>query len=114
MAKRAMSLQQRLVLEFLKKHPGSTSSEMQEALGITYETSKKKVQALVASGHIESNGLRYGAEYRLTGKAFPPSSEYEPNRKWADYKANLRERAVPPDAVMVAIRAMAMLGRATR
>ncbi len=84
---KVMPLNQRLVLEALKRRRHSTLRAVVEDLQISRDILKNVFVTLEAQGYIERVGKGYHVHgghppvmYRWTGKAFPSSAEFEQRR----------------------------------
>ncbi|WP_155636007.1 hypothetical protein [Burkholderia stagnalis] len=73
----AMGLPERLILEFVRDHPGHDTTEVGRALSMYDETSKDAVAALLKDGFLKRARYR---NRRLplvwSGKSFPPSCDF--------------------------------------
>ncbi len=109
---KVMPLNQRLVLEALKRRRHSTLRAVVEDLQISRDILKNVFVTLEAQGYIERVGKGYHVHgghppvmYRWTGKAFPSSAEFEQRHT---------ERAAPASphvaALIAGIHAMCSLG----
>lgn len=116
----AMSLPERLILEFVRDHPGHDTTEVGRALSMYDETSKDAVAALSKEGFLKRS--RY-SNRRLplvwTGKPFPSSADFSIPKECSTshrYKLQLLLTAKARREAMAAtcegMRAMLNVGRA--
>ncbi|SDI64982.1 hypothetical protein SAMN04487926_12140 [Paraburkholderia steynii] len=113
---RTMSMEQRLVCEFFEAHPNSTRPQCKAKLGSDQKAVSRKVDALVASGHLVATSEGKTPTFSWTGKEFPHSDGYKANQKWLAAKMRADERAsgraIALDLVAASMHAMVMTGRA--
>ncbi|MFM0022170.1 hypothetical protein [Paraburkholderia azotifigens] len=114
---RTMSLQQRLICEFFKEHPESTRRQCAEGVTVAPEGVPEKIASLVKSGHLVSIAGSRPEQFKLTGKQFPPSDEYEPCAKRIVQRmreeAGIEYRVAVLDVIAAAFHAMVSVGRAS-
>ncbi|GJH05015.1 hypothetical protein [Paraburkholderia terrae] len=113
---RAMSMEQRLVCEFFEAHPNSTRPQCKAKLGSDQKAISRKVDALLASGHLVATSEGKIPTFSWTGKKFPHSDEYKANQKWIEAKIRAADRsssrAIALDVVAASMHAMVSVGRA--
>ncbi|WP_369055025.1 hypothetical protein [Burkholderia gladioli] len=108
-----LGLKARLFCEYLAAHPGLTTSQMAVHLGEDLDSTNRLSKRLVEGGFV-ARGRRNkaGHELSLTGKAYPPSSE------WRPHPDALRQERLDEEAVAIvqfvvpAFNAMCRVGRA--
>ncbi|MDR8398258.1 hypothetical protein NE850_18105 [Paraburkholderia sp. USG1] len=113
MVNRIMSAQRREVCEFLMMYPGSTIADIVEGTCAPYDSIKKRLRALKASGHVKGSESSYRSSYQLTGKPFPRVADYQPNARYAASKASRESRDAIVGGLCAAMHAMVMRGRAS-
>lgn len=113
---RTMSMEQRLVCEFFEAHPNSTRPQCKAKLGSDQKAISRKVDALLASGHLVATSDGKIPTFSLTGKKFPHSDEYKANQKWIEAKmraaGRTASRVIALDVVAASMHAMVTVGRA--
>ncbi|WP_321782356.1 hypothetical protein [Burkholderia pyrrocinia] len=76
----AMGLPERLILEFVRDHPGNETTEIGRALEMYERTSKRAVATLLQDGYLKR--VRFGKRRSVTtalawtGKEFPASADF--------------------------------------
>lgn len=113
---RSLSMQQRLICEYLEKHPGSTSAACGNALSMKPNGMREKLLRLIATGHVIDEITDAARTYTLTGKEFPRSTEYTTRdghiaAKLIEQSTWPRWRIPPLDEVASAFHAMVSTGR---
>ena len=113
---RTMSMEQRLVCEFFEAHPNSTRPQCKAKLGSDQKAISRKVDALLASGHLVATSEGKIPTFSWTGKKYPHSDEYKSSQKWIEAKMRAADRnanlAITLDLVTASMHAMVMAGRA--
>ncbi|MEK6420004.1 MAG: hypothetical protein V4801_10385 [Burkholderia gladioli] len=112
MAERKMHLTSRLICECLRDHPKSTAVEVAREMGVNAERIKKMLLALIEQGYVRRlKKLHRGYPMVLTGKPFPPSSEWELS---PEHLRRLNARNVASASLILgaAVRNMVLVGRA--
>jgi hypothetical protein len=117
---KVMTLNQRLILESLRALREASVNELSAEADMSRDTAKNVVAALLEQGFIirTRQKMRLGAgctpaEYKWSGREFPPSSELIDKRRRVEAE-RVRVEAPPAIAALVAgIHAMVHAGRAS-